>query len=162
MKHARAFRHAACYTGLAASLLLCLWGCASMGKPAGAGFASVEIGGHTPAEVSSTAIKVFTDDGYDSIPSKDGLVFERIGSEWDQAAYGSNLAGSDPVLDRVKAQVVDLGGGVCRLQCTAYVVQNSGGTFEKEVRLHLPRSGPYRALLDQVVQKLTEVHMAKP
>lgn len=143
--------------GLGAILLAgaALGGCKSLGEPASASFASVKIGGHTRQEVVAATIKVFEDAGYQTFASGGELVFEREGSRWDQIAYG-DLVGNEPVINRVRAQVVELGGGVFRVQCSAYAVRHSGSMAVDEVRLRGPRSGPYRALLDKVVWRLTE------
>ena len=132
----------------------CGLGCQSMGGPASAGFASVKIGGQPVDQVEATTVKVFQNEGYRAASSSDGFVFEREGSRWQQIAYGSNLD-DDKVIERVYAQVVDLGGEVNRLQCTAYVVRNSGSGLEDEVRLPKLRSGYYQDLLDKVVLELT-------
>jgi len=145
---------------LALSVVLGGWGCQSLTSPASARFASVKIGGHTLDEVRATTITVFENDGYQTVTEGAELVFEREGSQWDQVAYGDNI-GDGTVVNRVRAQVIDLGGGVCRVQCTAYVVRDAGSSTEDEVRLHAPRSGHYRDLLDQVVQRLTVVTTGK-
>jgi len=75
-----------------------------------------------------------------------------------QLAYGSTLSHAEPVLERVKAQVIDQHDGTFRLQCDAYAVQNANrGHQGNEIRLRRPRSGPYRDLLEQVAQKFSTI-----
>jgi hypothetical protein len=143
---------------MAAIMAMCisLAGCASLGKPAGAAFASVEIEQHSHEEIEQATIKVFERAGYYSVIALDELVFECEGKEWMQLAYGSNIALADggPVMERVKVRIVDLTDGVYRLQFNAYVIPP--GTYEtKEVKLLRTRSGPYRELLQQVVEELS-------
>lgn len=143
---------------IAAAIGMCasLGGCESLSKPTGARFASVEIQQHTRQQIEEATIKVFERADYQSIRGEDELVFESEGKEWMQLAYGSNIASSPPVTERVRAQVVDLNDGVFRLQCTAYVVQTTAGSQVKEIQLRQPRSGPYRELLEQVAQELSK------
>lgn len=133
-------------------------GCQSLTAPSSVSFASVKIGGHTVDEVQAAAIKVFQNEGYRAMSSSDGLVFEREGSRWEEVAYGSNV-GADKVVNRVRVQVVDLGGGVCRLQCTPYVVRDAGTGVEDEVKLPFRKSGYYKDLLGKTVQRLTPVQV---
>jgi hypothetical protein len=144
--------------GMAAAIGVCIsiGGCASLGKPTGAGFASVEIEGHTQKEIEAATIAVFERAGYLSSREEGELVFESEGKEWMQLAYKSNLSGGAPVMERVRAQIVNQNDGVFRLQCSAYILQPLAGTSKKEIKLRRPRSGPYRELLEQVVQKLSE------
>lgn len=149
------------FTDLAAALSLVMLGglgCQSLSAPDSASFASVKIGGHTVEEVQATVVKIFQSEGYRATTSADGLLFEREGSRWEEIAYGSNV-GNSKVINRVRAQVVELGGGVCRLQCTAYVVRDAATSIEDEVQLLRPRRGYYQGLLDQVVQNLTPVQV---
>lgn len=134
-------------------------GCQSLTGPASASFASVKIGGHTPQEVAAVTIKVFENEGYKTVFAGSDLVFEQEGSQWDQTAYS---LGGGPVVNRVKAQVVELGGGVCRVQCIAYIVRSAGTSYEDAVRLPPRRSGPYRAMLNEVMKRMTDVTIVKP
>jgi hypothetical protein len=143
---------------MAATIGMCIsiWGCQALSKPTGAGFASVEIERHTTKEIVAATIVVFERAGYQSVGTEGEMEFESEGKEWMQLAYGSNLAGGDPVSERVKAQVVDQGDGVIRLQCSAYILQTMAGTMENEIRLRRPRSRPYRELLKQVARTFSE------
>jgi hypothetical protein len=134
-------------------------GCQSMTGPASASFASVTIGGRESREVIATTIKVFESHGYKTIVAGENLVFEQEGSQWDHTAYS---LGGQPVVNRVRAQVVNLGGGACRVQCTAYIVRDPGTSYEDAIRLQRPRSGPYREMLKEVMQRMTDVTIVKP
>ncbi|MEI6167490.1 MAG: hypothetical protein WCS52_09870 [bacterium] len=134
-------------------------GCQSMMGPASASFASVTIGGYEPREVIATTIKVFESHGYKTIVTGENLIFEREGSQWDQTAYA---IGGSPVVNRVRAQVVDLGGAACRVQCTAYIVRDPGTSYEDAIRLQSPRSGPYREMMNEVMRRMTDVTIVKP
>jgi hypothetical protein len=133
-------------------------GCQSLTAPSSASFASVKIGGQTVEQVQATALKVFQDEGYRAAASSDGLLFEREGSRWEEIAQGSNID-NRKVINRVRAQIVDLGGGVCRLQCTAYVVRDAGTGVEDEIKLPPWKSGYYQNLLDKVPQRLSPVQI---
>jgi hypothetical protein len=142
--------------GLAAAAALLglaglLAGCTSLTQPAGAGFASVVIANGTEAQVIEETVRVFTAAGWRAdLGPDDEMTFEREGSTWDHVAYGSNIRDT-PVLNRVRARAVPLADGTVRLQCQAYIVRDGGGrNMEDEIRLHLPRSGPYQQLLDKV------------
>lgn len=146
------------WTYLFSTLLLPLFvlcGCASMGKPMSASFASVEIEGVTEAEIREKTIEVFQADGWQVLGAAEGeMVFEREGSKWDHVAYGSNI-NHDPVLNRVRASIVPLPGGSSRLQCQAFIVRDAGGIgMEEEIRLYAPRAKPYKQLLRKVAAAL--------
>jgi hypothetical protein len=137
--------------GIAMSVGVCvsIVGCAVFNKSADSAFASVEIEHHSKQEIEAATIAVFKQAGYLSVGVQNNLEFESDGKAWMQAAYGSNIASGDPIIERVRAQVVYHASGVFRLQCNAYVVQNAG----KEIRLRVHKSGPYRELLEQVARK---------
>lgn len=128
-----------------------LGGCASLSQPAGASFASVVIASGTEEQVREETIKVFVAENWKNVRSSGSdLVFEREGSKYDYIAYGSAVH-ETPILNRVRAQMVPLADGSLRLQCQAYVVRDSGGMgMDDEIRLHAPRAGTYRQLLDKV------------
>jgi hypothetical protein len=130
-------------------------GCKSTGKPASASFASVEIAGHTPAQIRAATVVVFQQEGYTSANERRGeMIFEKEGSHWDRIVHG-NWVDDTSVWTRVKASVVPASNGLYRLQCQAYRVRNKGDpVFEEEVRLKNNHSKPYQALLDQVARQM--------
>ena len=72
--------------------------------------------------------------------SRDGLVATQSGAR---------------TVERVKTELVDLGGGSYRLQCEAFMVSGAGDAFfENEVRKTNLRAGPYRSLLRKVAKEL--------
>ena len=134
-----------------------LVGC-RLGQPAGASFASVVIKGKTPEEICKTTAAVFQEEGYRTralAPSQ--MVFEREGTAGQSLAYGGvadTYYGSTTIV-RVKAELVDLGGGNSRLQCQAYMVRNANDSFfQDESRLVNARRLPYQNLLDKVAKRL--------
>ncbi len=126
--------------------------------PASASFASVKIAGKTPQEICQTTVAVFQEDGYKVRSlTPPNMVFQKEASQGQSLAYGGvvdTYYGSTTVV-RVKALVVDLGGGTNRLQCKAYMVRDANDSFfEDESPLMNFRSGPYQNLLDKVAQRL--------
>jgi hypothetical protein len=128
-------------------------GCASAGKPASTGFASVLISGNTPGQIRDAASAVFRENGY-RVAQADagGLIFEKKASRMDNFAYGSWL-GDTPVWIRVKASVVPAGEMSFRLQCAAYMVHDMGSATEEEVALSHLHRGPYQKLMDDVAKR---------
>jgi hypothetical protein len=137
---------------------LVVTGCRSWGKPASASFASVNIAGHTVEEIQDETVAVFQANCYRAYRKSDGtLVFDKEGSKMNQMAY-SGLAGAhygERIIERVRAEVVDMGGGSHRLQCHAYMVRDPGdGIFEDEIRLLDYRGAPYQKLLEKAADRL--------
>jgi hypothetical protein len=65
--------------------------------------------------------------------------------------------GGASTLVRVRARVVDLGGGKRRLQCQAYMVSGAGDSFfEEEHRLANLRSRPYQNILNEIAKRLKQ------
>ena len=139
-------------------LVLTLAGCASTSKPGSASFASVTIHDRTPVEIETAAGQVFREAGYAGGPvGGNRMVFQKEASRWTTLSRDGFVAAHEGArsLDRVRAELVDLGGGTYRLQCEAFHVSGAGDAFfEEEVRLTNVRSGPYRSLLGKVEKKL--------
>jgi len=133
-------------------------GCRSWTAPPGASFANVTIKNHSTAEIAAAAAQVFSADGYRGSRTADGdLLFEKEASRATTLARESMVAayGGAQTINRVRAQIVGLGGGTYRLQCKAYMV--TGGSdpfFQDEVPLANVRSAPYQALLEKVAKQL--------
>ena len=128
------------------------------GEPGSASFASVVISGHTPEEICQTAAKVFQEDGY-AVGSLDpaAMVFQKEGSRGQSLAYGGVVDthyGATTAV-RVRASLVDLGGGKYRLQGQAYMVRNANDSFfqDETAILHIRRR-PYQNLFDEVAKRL--------
>jgi hypothetical protein len=129
-------------------------GCKSAGKPAGGCFASVEINGNTPGQISRMAAEVFRENGY--LVAHSGLtetVFEKRGSTMNNLAYG-NWMGGEPVWVRVKVFIVQTGEMSSRLQCTATLLRDRNGLMEEEIKVSRLRRGPYQKMLEEVRERL--------
>jgi len=145
---------------LLASLLLAtasiaLMGCKSLDKPASAGFASVQIQGHTAEQIRAATVVVFQQDGYTAVDApRTEMVFEKEGSRWDRIAYGSWVDEASVWL-RVRVSMVPISADTFRLQCQAYKVRDKGDALsEHQVRIMNNHSKPYQALLDKVLGQL--------
>ena len=127
-------------------------------EPSSASFASVVISGKTPEQICQATGAVFQGDGYRiGALNPDLMVFQKEASHGQSLAYGGvadTYYGSTTAV-RVKAQLVDLGGGAYRLQCNAFMVRNASDSFfEDESALLNIRSRPYQNLLDKVAKSL--------
>jgi len=144
------------FVGLVASLSFVAFlgaGC-HLGKPNSASFASVEIKDSTPEKIIAATVAVFQEDGYTTVSAAPGgFVFAEEGSRMNKFAYGDWVGGGS-VYVRVRGEIVPLSGGVYRLQCTAYMVQDYGTMMEDEQRLANIRSRPWQRLLNKVKDRL--------
>jgi hypothetical protein len=132
-----------------------LTGCHSTEPPGGTHFASVEIRGNTPGQISEAAVEVFKADGYElAHGGPTHMVFERKASAMSNLAYGNWL--DTAVWERVKASIVPVSEATFRLQCQAYMVRDRGGTTEEELKLSGMHSSSYQKLLDKVAKQLNQ------
>jgi hypothetical protein len=151
--------HLLAFGSLLLSLLaLAGGGCASTSGSDSTSFASVTIQGHTVEEIASATARVFRENGYSGGDTGDNqMIFRKAGSKMNDLAYGG-FAGSyygEKTQVRVKAEIINLQGGSCRLRCQAYMVRGAGDSFfEEEQMLARIRSGKYQSMLDQVAKKL--------
>jgi hypothetical protein len=130
-------------------------------EPSSASFASVVINGRSPDQICKTAGAVFQENGYRiGSLNPSAMMFQREASRGQSLAYGGvadTYYGSTTVV-RVKAALVDLGGGSHRLQCNAFMVRNANDSFfQDESPLLNIRSGPYQALLNEVAKRLKQL-----
>lgn len=139
-------------------LLLAVSGCKSASGPGSASFASVTIHKHSPEEIHAAAGQVFRADGYAGAQvGATQMVFDKEASRLATISRDGLIAaqGGARTIERVRTELVDLGGGSYRLQCQAFMVTGAGDSFfEDEVRKTNLRSGPYRSLLNKVAKKL--------
>jgi hypothetical protein len=139
-------------------LLLAVAGCKSVSGPGSASFASVTIHNHTPEEIHAAAGQVFREDGYAGTQSGPmRMVFQKEASRLTTISRDGLVAAHEGArtLERVRTELVDLGGSSYRLQCQAYMVTGAGDSFfEDEVRKTNLRSGPYQSLLNKVAKQL--------
>jgi len=142
----------------AALLSFCLAGCSSVSGPGSASFASVLIHNHSPQEIHAAAGQAFREDGYAGVQTAPNqMVFDKEASRMATISRDGLIAAQNGArtIERVRTELVDLGGGSYRLQCQAFMVSGAGDSFfENEVRKTNLRSGPYQSLLNKVAKKL--------
>lgn len=170
MKTSEPFRHTEAGDGgrwlrpwrrlLTASIIAsCVAGCHSTDKPppkpASAQFASVELQGNTPGQISQMAMAVFQENGFKvALATPNQLVFEKEGTAWNNLAYG-NWESDQPIWVRVKASIVYVSEASYRLECHAFLVRDKGKeVFEEEIKVRNINSGRYQKLLDEVARRL--------
>lgn len=126
--------------------LACLTGCKTTDTAHTGHAASVEISGHTKAEIQQAATKVFQAHGYTKISD---LIFEKPGSVWDTANYGG--WSSSPVWIRIKCDLESTDTHQYVLGCDAYIVEGHGevGT-EVERKLWFSRRSECKAILNEI------------
>jgi hypothetical protein len=133
-------------------------GCSSTSGPASASFASAVIHHRSPAEIHATTGKVFREDGYAGVQTGPmQMLFQKEASRMASISRDGLVAtqAGARTMERVRTELVDLGGGSYRLQCEAFMVSGAGDAFfENEVRKTNLRSGPYRSLLKKVAKEL--------
>ena len=139
-------------------LALAIAGCKSASGPGSASFASVILKNHTAAEIHAATAQVFREDGYAGAQSGPmQMVFDKEASRLSTISRDGLVAAQAgaSTIERVRTELVDLGGGTSRLQCHAFMVTGAGDSFfENEVRKMNFRSGPYRSLLEKVAKQL--------
>lgn len=137
---------------------LTLAGCRSAHGPGSASFASVTIQSHSAEEIAAVTAQVFREEGYAGGSTGPAtMVFQREASRLTTISRDGLVAAQAGArtLERVRAELVDMGGGSHRLQCQAYMVTGAGDSFfEDEVALTHVRSGPYRSMLKKVAKQL--------
>ncbi|HVM47261.1 MAG TPA: hypothetical protein VMU04_04500 [Candidatus Acidoferrum sp.] len=128
-------------------------GCSSPGQPESDPLAWVEIHGQPHEKVADVAAEVFHDNGY-TVTRKgwEHLIFEKPGSKMNNIAYRNWAEG--PVWVRVKATVVDVKPGTCRLECEAFVVRSRNEPTEEEIRVNSLHRKKYQQMLDEVAKRL--------
>jgi hypothetical protein len=139
---------------LCSVFVLLILGCATTEK-APKPFAAVTITGNTPGQILDATTEVFQANGYKASATAPGkLLFEKQAGGMSNFAYGSWLS-DDRVWIRVKILVLPAGEMKFRLQCSAFMVRDRGGSTEEEIALSRLRRGSYQKLLDEVALRLT-------
>ena len=135
---------------------LLVWaGCRSHPDTPSTRLASVLITNHPVVEVEAATEAVFTDHGYQKIPSKTGqLVFEKEGTGMNTLVYGD--WSSKKVWVRVKLYTHYLSSvQQVLLDCDAFMVAEHGDQhFEEEHKLTTVHRARFQDLLDEVSKRL--------
>jgi hypothetical protein len=127
-----------------------LTGCQSTDSADSGNMASVNISGHTDAEIKQAAAKVFLWDGYQQV---NPLTFEKQGTSWDKMAYGG--WSGNPVWIRMRINVTSGEAGQTILACDAYAVVDRGeGSMEEEKKLFTSYRSECKKILDQTKVRL--------
>jgi len=144
--------------GLALLLAVCLGGglgagCSTVGKPISPLLGSVEIRGVPIERIRDVTAEVFHDHGYKvAALGWTTLTFEKEGSLMNDLAYG-NWMGSR-VRVRVKASLLEVPGGRCKIECSASLVRNVGEPVEDEVKVNQLHGHKYQKMLREVAKRL--------
>jgi hypothetical protein len=142
------------FFGLLTLSLTGLLGCQSANDPGSMSHASVQIKGHSVADIQQTATAVFREEGYaQAVATPAEMVFERPGSRRDALKWGG-FAGAGVTM-RVKVRLTHMLDGDYLLEANAYAVQNSNDPFfQTESRNIMLNHRPYQKLLDEVAKRL--------
>ncbi len=143
------------FFGLLALALTSLLGCQSAKEPGSLSHASVQIRGHSMADIQQTATAVFREAGYSlATATSEEMVFDRPGSRRDAVKWGGWATGQSVTM-RVRVRSSVMLDGSQLLQADAYAVQNSDDPFfQTESRNILLNRSPYQKLLDEVARRL--------
>jgi uncharacterized protein with beta-barrel porin domain len=132
------------------AVVACLTGCQTADQADSGDMASVEISGHTEAEIQRATAKVFLSNGYQQA---DRLTFEKQGTGWDKAAYGG--WSSNPVWIKMRANITSVDADKYILGCNAYLVTDRNeATMEEEKKLSVSHRSECKKILDQVKARL--------
>ena len=127
----------------------CLTGCQTTDQADSGDMASVEITGHTEAEIRQAMAAAFLTNGYQQAGDE---TFEKQGTRWDTAAYSGWSANA--VWIKVKTSITVTETGKYILGCNAYmVVDRNQATMEEEKLSHSHRS-ECKKILDQAKGRL--------
>jgi hypothetical protein len=138
-----------------------LVGCQSANQPGSASHASVQIKGHSLAEIQQAATAVFGEAGYARTLGGEAneMVFERPGSRRDALKWGG-WEGKGVTM-RVKVWFTQSVPGTYLLQADAYAIDNADTSFPTERRNLLLNRRPYQKLLDDVAKRLKSLPSAQ-
>ncbi len=136
-------------------------GCSSLDKPASVSFASVAINrGFSNAQIQQAAVKVFQQNGYQSVPQPDGsMMFEREATKGEQISYAGFVGAQngEKVVIQVRLTIQVKDAYTYWLGCKTYAVSNPDqGVFSTSTALFNFQSGPYQELLDNVKASLQQ------
>jgi hypothetical protein len=135
--------------------LILLAGCKT--DSANSGYmASVEISNHRENEIRAMTAAVFLSKGYEQTGD---LVFEKRGTAWDTAAYGSWSSSAVWVRMRVNLEMTD--NTHCTLGCDAYqLLDRDQSTEMREQKFFFEKRSICKKLLDEVKAQLDSLNAA--
>ena len=124
---------------------ICLTGCQTADQANSGDMASVEISGHTEAQIQQVTAKVFLANGFQQVDSQ---TFEKQGSNWDTVAY--NGWSLDAVWIKVKTSVTEMELAKYVLACNAFLVTGRHEVaMEQEQKLSFSHRSECKKILDQ-------------
>ena len=127
-----------------------LSGCSTTDQADSGDMASVNISGHTDAEIQRAVAGAFLANGYQPA---DRVTFEKQGTGWDKAAYGG--WSSNPVWIRVKIKITSTQAGQSVLACDAYaVVDRDEASMAEEKKLSVSYRSECKKILDEAKARL--------
>ena len=128
----------------------CLTGCQTADQADSGDMASVEISGHTEAEIQQATAKIFLSNGYQQA---DRRIFEKQGTGWDKMAYGG--WSPNPVWIKMRINITSADTDKYILGCNAYLVTDRNeATLEEEKKLSVSHRSECKKILDQVKTRL--------
>jgi len=125
---------------------VCLTGCQTADQAHTGHMASVEISGHTPAEIKKATTTAFIENGFYKV---DDLIFEKKGSTWESVNYGG--WSSDLVWIKVRAELNTVESTKYTLSCDAFAVEAHGeGIMQIERKFKFAKRSELKKILDEV------------
>lgn len=141
------------FLSLLIALAAGLTACRSTPTQAAGFLASVQIDGHTRAEIEQAVEQVFKENQYELVHSAPDFVFDKKAGTMKMLAYGS-LSGKG-VYSRAKVTIKNDGLGGFIVGCNPYVVRDRDEpVFEEEQKLIKFSGGDYQKFLDEVKKRL--------
>jgi hypothetical protein len=128
---------------------VCLTGCTTTDQAGTGLMASVEISGHTEAEIQKATTAAFLAHGYLKTDLKtDSLIFEKQGSAWETVNYGGLSGG--PAWIKIRVKLVSAETGSHTLGCDAYAVEGHGDVgMEIERKFLFAKRTECKKILDE-------------
>jgi hypothetical protein len=127
-----------------------LTGCQTADQADSGDMASVEISGHTDAEILQAAARAFLANGYQQV---DSLTFEKQGTHWDKLAYGG--WSSNPVWIRMRLTIISPEVGQTTLGGNVFAIVDHGeASMEQENKLYKAYGAECKKILDQAKASL--------
>lgn len=134
---------------------ICAAGCKSLDKPASVSFASVSLSrAYTTEQIQEAAVKVFQQNGYQSLPQPDGsLMFEREATRGEQISYAGiyGTQQGEKVVIQVRMTIQVRDSGTWWVGCKAFAVSNPDDPINSSTTplMHF-QSKPFQKLMEDV------------